>query len=156
MTIWITGSVNISGEISLEGTSAVLKNITIDGNSSEAVGTKKSLIYDEGSLTIEDGTVLRNNALQDLGYFKATGGAIRAEEGTITMTGGTIENNSANYGGGVYLYYHAGMTMSGGVIRNNTAVDGTSDGIVRICRWRRDCLIQRCHTEPQRKRRDHR
>lgn len=45
------------------------------------------------------------------------------------MTGGTIEENSANYGGGVYLYYHSEMTMTGGVIQNNTAVNGTSSGL---------------------------
>lgn len=93
-TIYITNSVSISGEISLEGTnaavkrdpsysgylmvinsgdSAVLKNITIDGNSSEATGTTKSMIRDMGSLTIEDGTVLKNNVLRDLGYFCALG-----------------------------------------------------------------------------------
>lgn len=141
---------SISGEISLEGTnavvkrdpscsgylmvinsgdSAVLKNITIDGNSSEATGTTKSMIRDMGSLTIEDGTVLKNNVLRDLGYFCALGGAIVANEGTITMTGGTIENNSANFGGGVFLENHSVMTMSGGVIQNNTAVDGTQSGL---------------------------
>jgi LPXTG-motif cell wall-anchored protein len=149
-SIYITDSVSVSGEISLEGTnavvkrdasfggyllvinrgdSAVLKNITIDGNSSEASGTTKSLIYDRGSLTIEDGAVLKNNVLSDLGYFHATGGAIEADEGTIIITGGTIENNTANFGGGIYLYYNSVMTMSGGTIQNNTAVDGTESGL---------------------------
>lgn len=148
-TIYITGSVNITGDISLEGTSAivkrgssftgylmrirhgdsaVLKNITIDGNSDEASGTEKSLIYDQGSLTIEDGTVLKNNVLRNLDYFKATGGAVRVEDGKLAMTGGTIEDNAANYGGGVYLYYKSEMTMSGGIIQNNKAVDGTESG----------------------------
>ncbi|MGN1388558.1 MAG: Cna B-type domain-containing protein [Bulleidia sp.] len=149
-SIYITDSVGISGEISLDGTgaivkrdasfsgylfvinrgdSAVLRNITIDGNSSEATGTSKSLIYDCGSLTIEDGTVLRKNVLYDLGYFHATGGAIKADEGTIVMTGGRIEYNTANYGGGIYLYNHSEMTMSGGIIQNNNAVDGTDVGL---------------------------
>ena len=149
-TIYVTGSVTISGEMSLEGTnavikrdpsfsdyllvinrgnSAVLKNITIDGNSEETTVTKKSLIYDRGSLTIEDGAVLTNNKLTDLGYFHATGGAVRVEEGTLVMTGGLIEDNLANYGGGVYLNYHAVMTMPGGVIQSNYGKDGTESGL---------------------------
>jgi len=149
-TIYVMGSVTISGEMSLEGTnavikrdpsfsdyllvinrgdSAVLKNITIDGNSEETTVTKKSLIYDRGSLTIEDGAVLTNNKLTDLGYFHATGGAVRVEEGTLVMTGGLIEDNLANYGGGVYLNYHAVMTMPGGVIQSNYAKDGTESGL---------------------------
>ena len=121
----MTGTVDISGEISLAGTNAVikrdpdftkylmqvkkgksasLKDITLDGNSENANKTEKSLVFCEGSLTIEDGTVLQNNKLTDLySYSEATGGAVfvqgAGEDGpraSLTMTGGTIKNNSAS------------------------------------------------------------
>ena len=158
-TIYITGTVNVSGEVTLKGTNAVVKreasfngylmqvgntatatfsDITIDGNSKEATGTTKSLINSTttkslinstGTLNIQDGTVLQNNTLTNLGYFQATGGAIHTDKGNgnsvINMTGGIIQNNTANYGGGIFLNYST-MNFSGGSIQNNAAIDGTS------------------------------
>ena len=156
-TIYITGTVNVSGEVTLKGTNAVVKreasfngylmqvgdtatatfsDIRIDGNSEEATGTTKSLINSTGTLNIQDGTVLQNNTLTNLGYFQATGGAIHTDRGAIhtdkgngnsviNMTGGIIQNNTANYGGGIFLNYST-MNFSGGSIQNNAAIDGTS------------------------------
>ena len=156
-TIYITGTVNVSGEVTLKGTNAVVKreasfngylmqvgntatatfsDIRIDGNSEEATGTTKSLINSTGTLNIQDGTVLQNNTLTNLGYFQATGGAIHTDRGAIhtdkgngnsviNMTGGIIRNNTANYGGGIFLNYST-MNFSGGSIQNNAAIDGTS------------------------------
>lgn len=149
-TIYITGTVNVSGEVTLKGTNAVVKreasfngylmqvgntatatfsDIRIDGNSEEATGTTKSLINSTGTLNIQDGTVLQNNTLTNLGYFQATGGAIHTDKGNgnsvINMTGGIIWNNTANYGGGIFLNYST-MNFSGGSIQNNAAIDGTS------------------------------
>ena len=151
-TIYITGTVNVSGEVTLKGTKAVVKreasfngylmqvgntatatfsDIRIDGNrnSEEATGTTKSLINSTGTLNIQDGTVLQNNTLTNLGYFQATGGAIHTDKGNgnsvINMTGGIIRNNTANYGGGIFLNYST-MNFSGGSIQNNAAIDGTS------------------------------
>lgn len=149
-TIYITGTVNVSGEVTLKGTNAVVKreasfngylmqvgntatatfsDIRIDGNSEEATGTTKSLINSTGTLNIQDGTVLQNNTLTNLGYFQATGGAIHTDKGNgnsvINMTGGIIRNNTANYGGGIFLNYST-MNFSGGSIQNNAAIDGTS------------------------------
>lgn len=148
-TIYVTGPVSISGEISLKGTNAILKrdpsfndylmtvdgnasatlsDITVDGNSEEAVNTTRSLINSEGVLNIKDGTVLQNNVLTDLGYFHADGGAIHTNRGVgksvVNMTGGVIQNNIANHGGGIFVNYTT-FNMSGGTIRNNHAVDGT-------------------------------
>ena len=156
-TIYITGTVNVSGEVTLKGINAVVKreasfngylmqvgntatatfsDIRIDGNSEEATGTTKSLINSTGTLNIQDGTVLQNNTLTNLGYFQATGGAIHTDRGAIhtdkgngnsviNMTGGIIRNNTANYGGGIFLNYST-MNFSGGSIQNNAAIDGTS------------------------------
>ncbi|WP_329886136.1 Cna B-type domain-containing protein [Pseudoramibacter sp. HA2172] len=148
-TIYITGTVSISGELSLKGTNAAIKrdpgfdgylmrvnsniaatlsDITLDGNSQAATKTTKSLVDVAGTLNVRDGAVLQNNALTDLDYFHAMGGAIHSDRGTINMTGGTIQNNTANYGGGIFLNY-AVFNMSGGTIQGNKAVDGTAEGM---------------------------
>ncbi len=149
-TIYITGTVPISGELSLSGTKAVIKrdpgfdgylmrvnsgaaatlsDITLDGNSQAATKTKKSLIELAGTLNIQGGAVLQNNKLTDLGYFSAAGGALDVDKGVVHMTGGVIQNNTANFGGGVFLDHGAVFNMSGGTIQNNKAVDGTETGM---------------------------
>lgn len=148
-TIYITGTVPISGEISLKGTKAVIKrdpgfddylmrvnggatatlsDITIDGNGEAATKTMKSLVHAAGTLNIRAGTVLQNNKLTDLDYFRAMGGALNIDGGVVNMTGGTIQNNTANFGGGVFLDHGAVFNMSGGTIQGNKAVDGASGG----------------------------
>ena len=154
-TIYVTGTVQVSGDISLAGTkamikrdpdfswylmgvargkTAVLKDITLDGNSENAKTTRDSLIFCGGNLTIEDGAVLQNNKLTNLSsYATAMGGAVRVEgpgsgpSASLTMTGGTIRNNSATLGGGVCLHWHADFTMSGGEITDNAAADCTGN-----------------------------
>lgn len=153
-TIYITGTADVSGEVSLQGTNAVIKreasfdgylmrvgasataalsDITLDGNSGEAKNTTKSLIFVDGTLNIKDGAVLQNNVLTDLDYFHAMGGAINTNnwgsgKKVINMTGGLIQNNSANYGGGIFLN-HAVLNMSDGIIQSNRAVDGIAGGM---------------------------
>lgn len=81
-TIYIVGTVPIEGEISLEGTNAVLKrdadfndylllvaagsratltDITIDGNSEEAPNAERSPVICFGTLNIKESTVFQNN-----------------------------------------------------------------------------------------------
>ncbi|HEY9576027.1 MAG TPA: Cna B-type domain-containing protein [Lachnospiraceae bacterium] len=152
-TIYIKGTVKIAGDISLEGTNAILKreasfkgyllsvakgstatlsNVIIDGNSQEAKNTENSLVYVEGVLNIKEGAVLQNNVLTDLGYFRALGGAINTDgtenaKSTINMEGGIIQNNTANMGGAIFLNY-GNLNMSGGTIQGNRAVDGSEAG----------------------------
>jgi hypothetical protein len=169
VTIYITGTVSISGDISLDGVDAIVKrepsftgylmnvaygatatlsSITVDGNSDGVTGTvSSSLIRSYGTLNIEDGTVLQNNAITSTGYFQSLGGAICASDGTINMTGGEITNNSANFGGGVFLI-GAEMNMSGGVIENNRATDSHPSSGVRypaagggICLYDRNAVL---------------
>ena len=148
-TIYVLSTVHISGDITLDGTRAILKrapsftdylltidngsdavlhDITVDGGGQEGQEAEKSLILLEGNLTIEDGTVLQNNhvtAPED--STRAYGGAINVfnafveTEKTLTMTGGIIQNNSAYLGGGICLWDSSTFTMSGGIIRSNKA-----------------------------------
>lgn len=145
-TIWITGTVPVSGEITLAGTNAILKrepvftdylletqgdtifhDITVDGNKDNitATGSIYSLIRVANTITtIQDGTVLQNNEVRHSNI--GTGGAVIIEAGTLNMTGGYIHDNQANWGGAIYLGGRANFNMSGGVIENNHAItDGS-------------------------------
>ena len=146
-TIYINGTVDISGEVSLdetnailmrnpgfrdhllrvkEGETATLKDITVDGGGLNDRLTLKSLILVDGDLNITDGTILENNIVLDLDHWHVYGGAIYTDRDkdhkrTINMTGGIIRNNSAHLGGGIYLGRNTVLNMSGGVIEGNKA-----------------------------------
>ena len=154
-TIYVTGTVPVSDNVSLDSTSAVLKrdpsfkgyllevsgtadlkNITIDGNgaagttgtSSPNVRAEKSLVHvtSSGSLTIDEGAVLQNNnASTSDTASNAYGGALHIEGGTAEMKAGTIQNNTAMWGGGVYVSDGATFTLSGGTITGNKALAGS-------------------------------
>lgn len=149
-TIYVTDTVDISGDVSLKGTNAIIKRhpnfngylfnvkgtatlsgITVDENSENCPNTEKSLIkvlYNQ-QLNIQDGAILQNNKIKRPNgpIYRAEGGAIYAELSTINMMGGIIQNNQACYGGGILLNF-AVLNMSGGTIRNNSAVDGKIGG----------------------------
>lgn len=144
-TIYISGSVTVSGGVSLAGTNAMLVrepsynagvllivpsgetatfgNITIDGNSQQQVVTRYSLVSCLGTLNIEDGAVLQNNHI-GFSTQRGRGGAIDCNRGTLNMTGGVIQDNQATHGGGILLQEGAVFNMSGGTIQNNKAVNG--------------------------------
>lgn len=147
-TIYVTGTVTVSGDISLEGTNAVLKryssfngyllkvaagstatliNITVDGNSAQTTSASGSLIICSGTLNITEGTVLQNNRLASANRRTTNkGGAVfcQGSSCTVNMTGGLVQNNSAMWGGGIYLTEGAVFNMSGGTISNNQAISG--------------------------------
>ena len=146
-TIYINGTVDISGDISLDGTNAVLmrnpgfrdyllrvkkgetatlKDITVDGGGLNDRLTLKSILLVDGDLNVTEGTVLENNIVLDLDNWYAYGGAIYTDRDqdhkrTINMTGGIIRNNSAHQGGGIYLGRNTVLNLSGGLIENNKA-----------------------------------
>ena len=146
-TIYINGTVAISGDISLDGTNAVLmrnpgfrdyllqvkkgktatlKDITVDGGGLNDRLTLKSILLVDGDLNVTEGTVLENNIVLDLDNWYAYGGAIYTDRDqdhkrTINMTGGIIRNNSAHQGGGIYLGRNTVLNLSGGLIENNKA-----------------------------------
>lgn len=146
--IIVTGKITLVGDVSLEGTKAViirgdlysgylievprgkttnLTNITVDGNSKNNIATENSLIYVQGILNISHGALLQNNKLTP--SLNARGGAIFSSRGKINMSGGEIKSNSAVQGGGVYLNSSSTMNMTGGAIYENNAVhfkDGDS------------------------------
>ena len=146
-TIYNTGTVDLSGEISLDGTNAILmrnpgfrdhllrvkkgetatlKDITVDGGGENDRLTLKSLLLVDGDLNVTDGTILENNIVLDLENWYAFGGAIytdrdKEHKRTINMTGGIIRNNSAHLGGGIYLGRNTVLNLSGGTIEDNKA-----------------------------------
>ena len=143
-TILVLRQVRINGEISLEGTNAIIKrdesnlgylfwiassdnvtlsNIIIDGDG-DNITSKCALINCEGKLTVNDGTVLENN--NNKSHASNRGGAICGQRSNcvITLNGGLIQNNVANFGGGIYLTGNAKLIMNGGTIKNNSVFNG--------------------------------
>ena len=98
-----------------------LKDITVDGGGDKTAATKPAIYVSRyGTLTLDDGAVLRNCKSQ---YY--AGGAVGLFAGTseFVMNGtARMEDNEADYGGGVYVAnILAAFTMNGGTIANNTA-----------------------------------
>ena len=105
-TIWVTGTVFVSGDVSLSGTNAILKrdpsfrgdvlridndatlhDITIDGNKAAMQGSNSNvgnIVYIRGAnVDIKDGTVLQNNIVKDNNI--AVGGAVYIDLSTVNM-----------------------------------------------------------------------
>lgn len=98
-----------------------LKDITVDGGGDKTAATNPAIYVSRyGTLTLDDGAVLRNCKSQ---YY--AGGAVGLFAGTseFVMNGtARMEDNEADYGGGVYVAnILAAFTMNGGTIANNTA-----------------------------------
>ena len=98
-----------------------LKDITVDGGGDKTAATDPAIYVSRyGTLTLDDGAVLRNCKSQ---YY--AGGAVGLFAGTseFVMNGtARMEDNEADYGGGVYVAnILAAFTMNGGTIANNTA-----------------------------------
>lgn len=98
-----------------------LKDITVDGGGDKTAATNPAIYVSRyGTLTLDDGAVLRNCKSQ---YY--AGGAVGLFTGTseFVMNGtARMEDNEADYGGGVYVAnILAAFTMNGGTIANNTA-----------------------------------
>lgn len=144
-TIMVTGKTQLTGKISLEGTSAKIKrgddykdylfyvpedekvslsDIVIDGNATLDENADKKIkqslieVKPKAILEIKDGAVLRNNAIMRTYSYKTWGGAIYADQATVVMTGGVVEGNQATYGGGIYLS-HSTLEFSGGTVQDN-------------------------------------
>lgn len=67
-------------------------------------------VYNNGTLTLEDGTICGNTAGRGGGVYN---------QGIFTMSGGAISNNTRSYGAGVYNL--GTFTMNAGTISENTA-----------------------------------
>lgn len=154
-TIFITGQVEINGEISLEGTNAIIKreksyngylffvapsneatlsNITIDGNSEQATEVNSALIHCKGILNIEENTILQNNKIDPKKNSPINGGGAifcdnsdKGSECVVNMMGGIIQNNTSIHGGGIFVYKGAILNMYGGKISNNKALNSKTN-----------------------------
>lgn len=89
-----------------------LKDITVDGGGDKTTATNPAIYVSRyGTLTLEDGAVLRNCKSQ---YY--AGGAVGLFAGTseFVMNGtARMEDNEADYGGGVYVDLYATLDLSG-------------------------------------------
>ena len=136
------GEVKLGNDIDLTTTITVPtgKTVTLDLNghvlnagniaTSNPTSNLKSVIYNQGTLTIKDSNP--EAAHEQTGLTGITGGVLTGGKGydnygggiyntgTLNMTGGTIYGNTASYmGGGVYNV--GTFTVTGGVICGNTA-----------------------------------
>ena len=103
------------------GANVVLENIIIDGDgggSFAAAGGVLIRVERGGSLTINDGVIVRNNT-----NLRLQGSGITVS-GTLNMTGGEISSNITSptlaSSGGVSIDRYGTFIMSGGIIIGNT------------------------------------
>jgi hypothetical protein len=57
------------------------------------------------------------------------GGAIRADNSSVYLYSTFVENNTANMGGGFYLYDNAGVSAYNSLFARNNAAGGVGDGV---------------------------
>lgn len=98
-----------------------LKDITVDGGGDKTAATNPAIYVSRyGTLTLDDGAVLRNCKSQ---YYAGGAAGLFAGTSEFVMNGtARMEDNEADYGGGVYIgNILASFTMNGGTIANNTA-----------------------------------
>lgn len=152
--IYVIGTTDVEGEVSLEGTkaklirgesftdyllrigagkTATLKNILIDGNSENNSVTKKALVYAEkgSTLTLGEKAVLQNNKIKDVSTSEAKGGAVYIDGGNLNIENdATLRNNSIEGKpndatmGGAICAYNSIVNMTGGIIEENQATYG--------------------------------
>ena len=106
------------------GGNLTLENIVMDGQLVDA-NTALINVNTGGKLTINEGTVLKNNVHVGSGY--RFGGAVY-NQGETVMNGGSIEGNEACYGGGVALQGGT-FQMLGGQISGNKAITYSAGSI---------------------------
>lgn len=123
------GHSSSSGGALISSTQMTLRGCTITGNKATATeGTYGGAItINNGSVTIEEGTIISNNN-------SPFGGAIYIQGGTLTINGGQICNNTCgkmetdkSNGGGIYI--NGGVvTMNGGLICDNSVIGNKKGG----------------------------
>lgn len=104
-----------------------LKNIIVDGGSQNSLTATRAMVaVNGGTLTIGEGTVIRNN---NNTTSQGVGGGICVISGYLYINGGRFEGNSAYFGGGVGLV--GGMAS----IKNSTFSDNYASIGGGICVW---------------------
>jgi predicted outer membrane repeat protein len=100
------------------GASLTLQAVTLQGGSAygSGVAADGGAIYNQGTLTVSNGSTLSGNAAR---YY---GGDIYNAGGTVTVSNSTMSNNVATYGGAIY---NAGtLTVSNCILSGNYATYG--------------------------------
>lgn len=117
-----------------------LADITIDGGAvwsgtenetlqrgtvNTGISASGALIYSEGSLQVDTGTVLQNNDW-NINTSGNKGGAVYIAGGSLAISDGTICNNhfGGSYGAGVLVEAADKVKITGGIIYGNHANDG--------------------------------
>lgn len=117
-----------------------LADITIDGGAvwsgtenetlqrgtvNTGISASGALIYSEGSLQVDTGTVLQNNDW-NINTSGNKGGAVYIAGGSLAISDGTICNNhfGGSYGAGVLVAAAVEVKITGGIIYGNHANDG--------------------------------
>ncbi len=116
------------------GGGLILDNVIIDGNNMSTQGQGPAVYIGDGTVTMQNGSVIQNNYNANTGNNgDQAGGGIYCE-GTLQIDGGTIKNCStyddqmtsgrtyAHAGGAIYL--KGTCTMTAGSITGNTANNG--------------------------------
>ena len=126
---------SVQGTLSVTGGTFMLNSVTGFGGAIDASGTETingvtfennsagngigGAIFDQGTLTITNGTLIKDNTAR-------LGGGI-ANDGTLSLIGSFLTHNTAASGGG--LYNSGGsVSISGGSVTGNTA-SGSGGGI---------------------------
>lgn len=114
------------GGFNLTGATATgtLTNVIVENNAAMYYGGGGQ-IQSSASLTMEEGTIFRNNTaiLHGAGALHVTADA------KFTMNGGSMENNSAQtVGGAIHSSYSCVLNLNKGEISNNTA-NGRGGGV---------------------------
>jgi uncharacterized repeat protein (TIGR02543 family) len=107
--------VNVGGS----GSAFVMHSGEISGNTTTTGNGGGGVYIQDGSFTMNNGTISDNTATQ------GGGGGVYVYSGRFTMNGGTISGNTVNgtatNGGGGVFVYSGRFTMNGGTISGNTA-----------------------------------
>jgi hypothetical protein len=113
-----------------------LENIVIDGDRHGSFangGNSLIRVFPGGTLIMNDGAVVRNNAISGMGAGIIVFDGNNQGSATFIMNGGMISGNvtSGNNqsGGGVSVGSRSTFTMNGGEISGNTAASGTGGGV---------------------------
>ncbi len=121
------------GAIYNQGT-LVLNGATVQGNVAEGVPGEEDTnaagggIYSSGgSVTLEGGTIVQNNAAEGSAYGgNASGGGLYAVWGTVTVTNATLNNNTALAGDYEGLSGNLGYAYGGGLYADGATLNLTN------------------------------
>jgi hypothetical protein len=97
----------------------ILNDVTVQDNVGKIDGG--GIYSSQGSVTLEGGSIVRNNKAIPVGiYGTSYGGGLYVSGGTVSLSNATVESNSADYGGGLYVSGGT-VSLSNATVESNTA-----------------------------------